>query len=1488
MSDRPRNSLSALLHNLRRDGKRRRQRDGRGRTLVLEGLETRSLLSTIFVNSTADTNPAVRSAAGVLTLREAILLADLDPSLPYASLTPKEKAQLSAPPSATAPNTIVFTIGLGDQFIFVGSTGLGALPAITRPTILDATPPRLANGAVLPQFATQVIDLRGSRLLGGNGDGLTVIGGSRTAGGGSVIRGFDISGFVNGIALLGNPNDFRQGYNTVEGNFIGVDSGGRVGPRLPQNTGDGVFVEDSPNDTIGAATNLPPALAAGRGNVLANNQGDGVEVKANASTVAAQCTIIGNFIGTTSSGTTAAGNQSDGVRVQDATNVLVKNNTISGNQLIGVDLVRGLSNTVEANFIGTDRFGAKALANTSDGVFITGGSAIVKRNLVSGNKRNGVEVSGTAENVVIENNSIGTDRTGSLGLGNTLDGVHIGIQAVGTSVTKNLISANDGAGVDITDEATTTLVTGNFIGTDRTGSKITGTDGGRLGNAGPGVWIDGTPKNTIGGTLPGEKNVISGNLLSGVKVSGEKATENQISGNYIGTDKSGQIALGNKPVGILIDNFASDTFVGGIGNIHGGLPELTDGANLISGNGSFGVLINGAGTTKNFIGANFIGTKANGTEALGNGPADPNGNGGGVVILNAPNNMLSRNLISGNNQFGVVISGATASGNLLGGNLIGTDKTGAEKVPNATDGVRVIDAPGNFIGSATNPLVNVISGNKGDGVAIQGTGSTGNQVQFNDIGTDVTGTIALGNGGNGVTILNGSSNLIGGSNVANSARNVISGNFGAGVSITGGERATQNQVVNNLIGTATDGSTSVPNQGAGVSFAVGSDFNQVVTNVIAFNSGAGVRDLNPAPSNLISRNSIFLNAKMGIDLGPVGPTLNGVPVFTSAVAGANTTTVTGTLASAPNTTYTLEFFSNTERDPSGHGQGRTYLGSLNVTTDGNGNANWTTNLAVAVPVGQFISATATDPVGRTTEFSTDATVAMQVNLLPLANDDQYVTAENTVLTVAAGAGVLANDSDADGDALKAVLASNPANGQLTLNPDGSFTYDPNADFNGIDTFTYFANDGLGNSNLATVTITVTAVNQPPIALPQSVSTIEDTQLSIPAANLLVGDTPGPPNESGQSLTVIGVGDAVNGTVALSGGTVTFTPAAQFTGTATFTYTIEDNGTTDGQPDPKTATATVNVTVAPPVNVSTSTTVAGTPNPSVFGQPVTFTATVTPASPDLGPPTGTVQFQVDGTNFGTPVPLSAGVATSASLATLTAGPHTITALYSGDAQHIASMGTFTQTVNPAATSTTVTSNLPTSVFGQLVTFTATVTPTSPGGGPPTGMVEFQSISPDGTIVVTLGTAPLDSTGTAVFSMNQLVPASHTIFAVYLGDGNNAGNTSSQITQLVQPADTTISISSANAVTVSGQPNTFTLSLAVVPPGAPIVPATGTITVYDTFEGTTTALVTLTIGQSGQSPALTAVGTHVITAVYSGDSNYNGSTSEPINQEVIASG
>ena len=194
-----------------------------------------------------------------------------------------------------------------------------------------------------------------------------------------------------------------------------------------------------------------------------------------------------------------------------------------------------------------------------------------------------------------------------------------------------------------------------------------------------------------------------------------------------------------------------------------------------------------------------------------------------------------------------------------------------------------------------------------------------------------------------------------------------------------------------------------------------------------------------------------------------------------------------------------------------------------------------------------------------------------MNDLPTVGNDAYSTAEDTPLTVAAP-GVLANDGDVEGNSLTAVLPTQPANGAVSLNTNGAFTYTPNLNFNGTDTFTYRANDGAGNSlAAATVTITVSAVNDPPVGVNDTYSTSEDTTLAEFEDSVLENDT----DPEGSSLTAELVSAPASGTLTLyENGTFTYTPAANFHGQVTFTYTTRDGAV------PSLAPATVTITVTP--------------------------------------------------------------------------------------------------------------------------------------------------------------------------------------------------------------------------------------------------------------------------------------------------------------------
>jgi titin len=400
--------------------------------------------------------------------------------------------------------------------------------------------------------------------------------------------------------------------------------------------------------------------------------------------------------------------------------------------------------------------------------------------------------------------------------------------------------------------------------------------------------------------------------------------------------------------------------------------------NVISGNLE-GVTIADPSATGNVIQGNHIGTGASGMDSVPNVV--------GVLILGDDNiiggpQSGARNVIS-RNENGVNIHG---TGNVVQGNYIGTDFTGPAGLGNASTGV-FIDAPNNTIGGTAPRAGNVISGNGWVGIHILGGGAQGNVVRGNFIGTDVTGTAAVGNELRGVRIEGGASNnVVGGSTAA--ARNIISGNNG-GVSFVS---ANGNRVVGNYIGTDVTGTSDLGNFRSAVFIRAGSSDNRIggslpgLGNVIGFNGRAGIRlHFNAGTGNRNSGNAVFASGKpdnsLGIDIGPVGVTpndpgdtdsgpnnLQNFPVLLAA--GGSSLTISGVLNSTPSTEFRIEFFANVACDPSRYGEGATFLGYTMVTTDGAGDADFMATLSTTVPAGTLITATATDePGGSTSEFS---------------------------------------------------------------------------------------------------------------------------------------------------------------------------------------------------------------------------------------------------------------------------------------------------------------------------------------------------------------------------------------------------------------------------------------------------------------------------------------------------------------------------------------
>src|SRR4029453_17060151 len=173
--------------------------------------------------------------------------------------------------------------------------------------------------------------------------------------------------------------------------------------------------------------------------------------------------------------------------------------------------------------------------------------------------------------------------------------------------------------------------------------------------------------------------------------------------------------------------------------------------------------------------------------------------------------------------------------------------------------------------------------------------------------------------------------------------------------------------------------------------------------------------------------------------------------------------------------------------------------------------------------------------------SADATVTITitpVNDTPSSGPDSYSVNEDLTLIVSAP-GVLANDSDVDGDTLNAVLVSQPTHGSLTLNGNGSFSYTPAANYNGPDSFTYKANDGQADSGIATVSITITGVNDPPVAVNDSYTTPEDTTLNIVASGVLINDS----DVDGDTLSALLLSQPTHGSLTLNGkGSFSYSPA----------------------------------------------------------------------------------------------------------------------------------------------------------------------------------------------------------------------------------------------------------------------------------------------------------------------------------------------------------
>lgn len=484
---------------------------------------------------------------------------------------------------------------------------------------------------------------------------------------------------------------------------------------------------------------------------------------------------------------------------------------------------------------------------------------------------------------------------------------------------------------------------------------------------GPEIVLDGD-NNTINYcfsvvNVPG--TVIKGfnirGFMYGIQITGTSSVNSIITGNYIGTNETATDTLGNY-IGIEITEGADSTTIGG---------NTIAERNIVSGNEHIGIrLLDVKHCT---VKGNYVGVDRTGTVAL------PNYDG---VSLEGATKFCTiggttpaeRNIISGNEAYGLPVFGAGAEGNIITGNYIGTDVTGTVAIPN-TYGVLFDDGSfNNVLGGNTSAERNILSGNSAYGVFIYNMGTNSNIVRGNFIGTDVNGTTAVPNAVG--IVVDGAAFK----HVIDS--NVISGNLQQGIyiDITGSDSTL---IIKNKIGVAVNGDP-LGNGSDGIRISQGPKYSLIggtpaEGNIIANNGGNGVYIMSPNDDNhLISCNSIYDNGELGIDLFPLGVNPNDAGDGDSGpnegmnypeidtvifVSGNNTTIISGTIDTQNPSTVSIQIYRSAP-DSTGYGEGKEYLATVNPNISG----SWADTLT-GLTASDFLTTLAIDQNNNTSEFS---------------------------------------------------------------------------------------------------------------------------------------------------------------------------------------------------------------------------------------------------------------------------------------------------------------------------------------------------------------------------------------------------------------------------------------------------------------------------------------------------------------------------------------
>ena len=907
--------------------------------------------------------------------------------------------ELNAIGPGSAPHRIEFAIAVGAGPFTI--TPASPLPAITVPVVIDGTTQPGASCPTASAPANLMIVLDGSSTFGLS-FGLSLDTGSD----GSMIQGLAIGNFYFGISV-------ESANNNLYCNHVGLGTDGVTA------TGNylGLFIP-------GEGNNIGGLNSPDQRNVIAGNVDMGVLINSGDSNI-----IAGNFIGTTSGGTSALPNDI-GVWVGGANNKIIQN-LIGGNG----DGVRigGSGIIIQGNDIGVLTDGATPLPNTSNGIMI-----YTDATLVGG-------PAGAANRIAFN----GGDGVRLEDRGNTIQ----------NEIRRNFIYANGGLGIDLV---------GDGVDSNDPGDTDSGINEGQnypvLAST-PGSFVveaelDGQPITTYSvdiyrsedcdpsGHGEGEQYVDTmqvttdgtGHVAFDIDLVGVASSEDNITATA--TDLAGNTSEFSNCVTVTTDSSFIVTVTG-----YGDFNDLTPGDGHCDTNASlagdqcslraaieelntidpgsgvhrieFAIAV-GAGpftiTPATPLPAITVPVTIDGETQPGAACPTANAPANLMIVLDGSNTGASANgLTLDPGSDGSILSGL-AIGNFDGSGIhiesnqvevrcshLGLSPDGTTTMSNGLDGVRV-NGSYNVIGGPNFPAGrNVISGNAGVGVYLSNDGNA-NEIIDNFIGTTSDGMSAAGNLTGGV-YLAGVDSVITGADLA-AGQNVISGNAGYGIRIDQGD---ESHIMNNYIGLARDGLTSLPNGGNGIEI-LGEAYDNEIGNPVFFTTGGGTLPLSNAnriayngghgivlknagwidPNyNLLYQNAIYDNGGMGIDLGDDGVNANdpgdgdggansgqNYPLL-SGTAGS--TIVTVTLNSESDSDYEIDLFRSTACDPSGYGEGEEYLLTVGVTTDASGNASSTVDLVGLAFPGESITAISRGDFRVTSEFSNCVTLISMSN-----------------------------------------------------------------------------------------------------------------------------------------------------------------------------------------------------------------------------------------------------------------------------------------------------------------------------------------------------------------------------------------------------------------------------------------------------------------------------------------------------------------------------